>query len=140
MDKIAAEGVAAKRSQENEIKIASDLGDERASLLQKTIYRLSNPNPIYIAIIVVSVILIIWLSYRYILKPNASGYWYDSNMRQHYICHPKFSNTVDIISNNIKHKGVIVDNMVKIGDNVGIWDYTNIIVFVGGDTLTRVIQ
>jgi len=109
----------------------------RAERLQKYIYDNANPSPVLVICIVIGVIFLIWLLYILFLKPSLTGEWYDEKDRKYILCHSKITGDLSV---NGSTKGVCVNgNFVKIGDQIGVWNYGNIIMFVNGGGLIRVV-
>lgn len=126
-----------KAHQENLI-ISSIKADKERALLQKKVYDISNPSPIFVTGIVIVILLIMYFIYVIFLKSCMSGEWSDHAGNIWYISHNKFTGNFQVKINN-KNRGVgkVLDNYVRYGDLIGVWNYGNIIMFTEGWQLTR---
>ncbi len=116
-------------------------------LLQKKVYQNANPNPVLIIALVLVTWFVIYVLYVIFIKPTLSGEWVDNKGNVWNIRHKKFSgeiflDLVEIKNHNkpaIKHvTGVVIDNFVYYAGVVGVWDYKNKILLVGGGDLQRI--
>lgn len=130
---------AEEKAREEKLLIESDRLDKDALYLQKYIHNNANPSPVMIAVCIVAIILVLWLIIGVGLRPNATGEWYDSSGHQWLIDHSCWSGRASAFVNNERSINIdIVDNMVKIGPKIGVWNYRDTIIFVGGGKLERV--
>lgn len=111
---------------------------ERAEYyLKKYVHENANPSPVFVLGIFILVLVILWVLYLMFIKPNASGIWYDDENNMWEINHCYFRGlTVRLNGENVKCQ--ISDNLFKCGSLLGIWNYSDIIVFINGGSLTRV--
>jgi hypothetical protein len=112
--------------------------NESTNLLQRTINDNANPSPVYVSLAVACVLISMWLIYILFLKPNASGEWRDDKGNQWILDHGRFGGIMITVNKKNTYHCEIVDNMFKCGGVIGIWNYRDIILFVGGGNLTRV--
>ena len=100
--------------------------------VRNAIFRDSNPNPVLVTVLIVLILTAVWMFYTMLLKPNASGTWKDMNGNEWLIDHGKWTDGLMI---EVNQKDTIhcymKNNMFKCGDDVGIWNYDDIIVLVG---------
>ncbi len=134
---------ADKRKQEvyqANLREAAVKAEQERALLQKKVYDVSNPSPIFVAIIVVAVILAMYIIYVVFLKPCMSGEWMDHAGNSWLITHNRFTGNFRVkINGECRGVGKTLDNYVSYGDLVGVWNYGNIIVFTEGWHLQRVL-
>ena len=123
-----------------------NLRDE-ALLLQEHIYDNANPSPVLITILIVGILFLLWLLYIVYMKNSMSGSWYDSDNRCWDIHHNKFSDElrIEISENNGKKKvsrgvGSISGSLFKYEDHIGLWNHSNIILFVNGGGLVKLVE
>lgn len=123
-----------------QVKTASDAAEYERSMLRKEVHDNANPDPIVLGFCIMLGVVVMWLIYRMFLKPNASGEWRDSLGEEWRLKHGAFSSDV-VVSINGKKAGLmkIIDNFVKYGELVGVWDYKDTIVFTEGVVLNRVM-
>jgi hypothetical protein len=125
--------------QANLVQEALRAEQERA-LLQKKVYDLSNPSPIFMTVLVVAVVLLMYLIYVLFLKPCMSGEWMDHAGNTWQISHNRFNGNLRVrINGECRGSGKVLDNYVNYGDLIGVWNYGNVIVFTEGWHLERVI-
>ncbi len=114
--------------------------DEKKTILQKYIYNNANPSPLLIIGIVVSVVFCLWVIYVVFLKPTIDGEWRDEYGNKVNMCHNQLTGKIKVYMNGkYGGTGVVIDNYVKYGQLIGIWDYNNEIIFVGGTRLRRIL-
>jgi len=123
-----------------QVKAASDAAEQERRMLHKEVHDNANPDPIVVGFCAALVVLAVWILYRMYLKPNASGEWRDSLGEEWQIKHGAFSSDVDVCINGKKAGHMkIIDNYVRYGDLVGVWNYKDTIIFTEGVVLNRVI-
>lgn len=106
-----------------------------ADVLKVYVEKNANPSPAVITLIVIGVLIAVWLFYVLFLAPNASGEWYDTNGNMIVVEHCRLTGRAEC---NNSMKCEISDNLVSLDDRIGVWDYDNVILFVGGGSLVRV--
>ena len=110
-----------------------------ANDLARIVQNNANPNPSVIAGSILIVVGVMYLVYVYWFKPNASGEWYDDTNTQWIIKHDVWSDNISLVINGIPNNyGVMVDNMFKYDNVIGVWNYHDVILLVDGGNLTRV--
>lgn len=115
--------------------------DREAEFLKRIVWRNANPNPSVVAACVIAVMGALYLIYLAAFKPNASGEWYDNDNNQWIIEHDRWSNAVSVIfCGNRLPPCIVVDNMFRCAQHVGIWDYHDTIMMLNGNKLRRVRQ
>ena len=134
------DSVAQRNLENSVIQQASDRNDERAQILQKHIYDLAHPNPVIVALCIIGFLVMLWIFYLIFIKPNMSGEWYDAKGDCIVVSHNLLTNSVLVKRKTDKTaiEALVLDNLFKMNDHVGVWDYNNSIVFIDGPTLTRV--
>jgi len=132
-----------EKQKENLINMEKTKLNKDAKILEQIVYKNANPHPIVITISIVIIIFSIWLIYIIFMKPNASGQWMDQNHYIWEIDHDKFTNGAIITIHYKNRKKVIhchiLDNLIKCGNQTGIWDYKNMITFINGPKLLRIL-
>ncbi len=119
---------------------ASIRAEKERALLQKKVYDLANPSPIFVASVVIAVLLAMYLIYVIFLKPCMSGEWLDHAGNTWDITHNRFTGNFRVrINGECKGSGKALDNYVRYGDLIGVWNYGNVIVFTEGWHLQRVV-
>ena len=112
-----------------------------ADKLRKYIKVNSNPNPLMIALYVFITIIIVYIIYHSFMKPRLNGKWIDNRGSIYIMNQNMFSDIVDInyIDNNTNKNinGLIQANILYIGKKIGIWDYKDKIILVGGGEIIR---
>lgn len=122
------------------LRNAVEQADKTALLLNKTIQSESNPSPIIVCVVIVGSLLIIWGIYLLFLKPCIGGEWRDSVGNMWQIKHKGASTTANVkINGDCAGKLKVIDNYVRYGDLIGIWDYNNDILFTNGVSMSRVL-
>jgi hypothetical protein len=113
---------------------------KRAKTLQAIVNDNANPHPAHVALIFALVLAVIWLIYIIFVKPNISGVWIDTKGNKWIIDHSFSSVDVKLITNGktIKGKAKITDNIFKFKEYTGIWNYNDIVIFIGGGGMERV--
>ena len=109
----------------------------RRDKLQRVVDDNANPHPAFVLAVFVLVLLAVFVVYCLSLKPNASGEWVDDVGNKWVIDQSCFADTTatfngDPVEIEINH------NMVKSHNMIGIWNYDDDIILVGGGNLTRV--
>lgn len=140
---ITASRIAQADEIERQQKIAqvSANMDMKADYLNRIVHKNANPNPGVIVGSVLVVIGVLYLIYIFGFKPNASGEWYDDQNTQWILEHDAWSDQVSLLVNGKRvGRGIISDNMFKFQSKIGIWNYNDVILFVGGGNITRVRQ
>lgn len=67
-----------------------------AQAAQYTVRALDNPNPVYVACIIVSMFLVAWIVYKFAYRMRIRGVWIDNNGKKHMIQHGLFGGiTID---------------------------------------------
>lgn len=136
----ANEAELKKQEYEQKIKDMSIEMDKNAACLARIIQKNANPNPSVVVGSVIVVVGILYLIYIFGFKPNASGEWYDDQNTQWIIEHDVWSDQTSLVVNRKRAgRGVITDNMFKFNNIIGVWNYHDVILLVGGGSLTRVI-
>jgi len=128
------------RSREIKLQEASIKAEQERQILQKHIYDNANPSPLLITTIGLGVILTMWIIYMLYLKPDASGEWLDDMNNQYILTHNRITGNVRVRLNG-KCKGFakLIDNYFRYGELIGVWDYSDSIMFVNGIELTRIL-
>lgn len=123
-----------------QVQEASRRAEEERNQLYKYLHSNANPSPITLGISIALLLVSMYVIYCLFAKPNASGEWRDSLGGEWMITHGAFSSDAKVRING-KCGGVIkiIDNFVRYGNLVGVWDYNNEIVFTEGITLNRVV-
>lgn len=117
-----------------------DALNTKAETLQTVIYENANPSPWFIAMAIIGLLLGIWIIYVILLKPNMSGEWYDHNGQQWIIEHGLFNDLLCVrIAAGPKITCQLSGNTFKCVDKLGVWNYGNVVLFLRGGYLTRVV-
>ncbi len=99
----------------------------------------ANPNPFMTAGCVVLVFIVLWFVYRVFVAPCASGLWVDEEGARWIINHSTLMGKIWVSLEGEKIPGAILtDNLLRLEDIVGVWDYDDDIFIVGGGRLHRV--
>lgn len=122
----------------NEALVADMEGKKQAMQAQEVIYDVANPSPIILGLVILCLFLVIYLLYTIMIKPNLSGVWTTKRGDRMQIRHGKFSNVLVIVSKGKPIHGSVKDNLVRIGNLIGIWNYSDVILFANGGSLTRI--
>jgi hypothetical protein len=95
------------------------------SELNKKIELKTNPSPVYIVCLMIGYMVVLYFIYIFIIKPDISGTWKDSDSKIYKITHNKFSDNIVIYQNCKKTIGVLNGNIIIIRDgttdNMGIY-------------------
>ena len=111
-----------------------------AEHLTEVVHDNANPHPAYVALIFALVLGVIWLLYIIFIKPNISGVWMDTSGNK-WIVEQSFSDVdVKVVTNNrvIRGKAKLTDNIFKFKKYVGVWNYDDVVIFLGGGGMERV--
>jgi len=124
--------VAARKQRE---KLACINQDEQ--IIKRVVNENANPNPVVIACVFAGVMIAVWIIYAFMIKPDASGEWIDDKGGVWHLRHGMFGKMCG------KYNGKSVscamsDNMFKCGRILGIWNYSDVIILVGGGNMMRV--
>lgn len=110
---------------------------ERTVVMQSNIYANANIPPMQVVLICISIVVILYIIHIF-YKPNASGTWMSSDGKEWEISHCRWFSNIICVSTTMTISGFIRDNLVTINDNIGIWNYGDIILFVDGGGLQRI--
>jgi hypothetical protein len=136
-----------ERQKQEEAALLSEAAriTKQAQMLQKDIYKDASPHPLFVTCIIVLILIMVWVLYVMFVKPVATGEWLDAkNDQVWFIRHNPLTDsmTIKILSRDgkliAKMRGYIKNAVFKTHDALGIWDFNNVIVFVGGGGLQRV--
>jgi len=128
-----------KEKRTKDIKIASEQAELEANMLIKYVENNSNPNPLYIIIYSIVIFLLIWIIYVFFIKSNASGEWIDNNNNIWYLKHNYVIGSLKVLVNDSTMLNCrLSGNLFRCNDLIGVWDYNDNIIFVGGGWLTRI--
>lgn len=109
-------------------------------VMQQLIFEDKNPHPLLVSLILALVLVVVWLIYEGIFKPNLSGLWYDSDANLIDIDHPLFKNSLKIWIGDTMLKGEICGGILMIeGAEVGIWNGKNLIKLFDGGVWKRFV-
>jgi len=116
--------------------------EKEAELLKVSIEDNANPHPVVITLCVIGALIGLWIIYLLVWKPNASGEWYDDSGNLWTIWQNRITGSVYVFTSTNNCNGStpnakITDNLFIYDDQVGIWDYNNVILLVAGGGLTR---
>ncbi len=111
-----------------------------ANYLQKYIYNNSNPNPIFVGIMILITFLIVYVLYYIFIRESVSGYWYSSNGIELKFKQNMITNNLTITNKTRKNviHGKVKNNLIEFEGKHGLWDGNNKIVLLDGTTLTRI--
>jgi hypothetical protein len=117
--------------------------EEDAAVMQKEIFDTINPNPVYVALIIIGILAAIWLLYVLLVKKTICGEWRDTDKCTWFIKQNRFTNDLGI---TITKNGDIIDrgrgklsgNVFSYKGNIGVWNQSNVVVFVNGGGLQKV--
>lgn len=128
-----------QQNYETQLKEAAIQAERERALLQKKIYDTSNPSPVFVAAIVMTVLLAMYVLYVLFLKPCLSGAWMDHAGNEWDIAHNRFTGNFQVkINGESSGAGQTLDNYVRYGDLIGVWDYSNLVCFTEGWQLQRI--
>lgn len=116
-----------------QLKETAKRAEQEQQLLQKHVTKLSNPSPLVVLICAGLIIGVVWLVYMYYIKPNISGYWISNDSNIYCIKHDPIQSSATING----HRMTIIDNYLKYNDVIGVWDYSNQIRWLNGQTFNR---
>jgi hypothetical protein len=97
----------------------------------------ANPSPVLVAVVFAGVMIAAWIIYAMLLKPDVSGTWVDDRNDRWKLKHGVFG-SLCATYNDRTVQCTLSDNMFKCGNLLGIWNYDDVIILVGGGNLTRV--
>lgn len=127
-----------QQAYQNKLVETSIAAERERALLQKKVYDLANPSPIFVTAVVIVILLSMYLVYVIFLKPCMSGEWMDHAGNTWDIAHNRFTGNFKVrINGECQGSGKALDNYVRYGDLVGVWNYGNVIVFTEGWQLQR---
>jgi hypothetical protein len=132
------ESLRADARQAAKVKEAGDKLEADRQVLQARIYDNANPSPLLVATIALATLLTMWILYIVFLKPDASGEWRDELNNKYRLTHNRFTGTIRMrINGKCAGYAKVIDNYFRYGDLVGLWDYSDNIIFVNGIQLFR---
>lgn len=140
-ESLAPDDIARKIKQEEadealriqQLKEAASRAEQEQQLLQKYVTKSAHPSPLVVLICAGILIAVVWLVYMYYIKPNISGYWISNDSNIYCIKHDPIQSSATING----HKMTIIDNYLKYQDVIGVWDYSNQIRWLNGQTFNR---
>lgn len=110
---------------------------ERTVVMQSHIYANANMHPMHVVLMCICVVVVLYVIYT-LYKPNASGIWISSDGKEWNVHHSRWFSNIKCASANVHMNGFIRDNLVTINDNIGIWNYGDVILFVDGGSMQRI--
>ena len=110
---------------------------EQTVVMQSHIYANANMHPMRVVLMCIGVVVILYIIYI-LYKPNASGLWIASDGKEWKIHHCRWFSNIKCTSSDMHMSGFIRGNLVTINDNVGIWNYGDVILLLDGGSLQRV--
>jgi len=116
---------------------AADL-NEAKNEMKAILHADAHPHPAYVVGVCVLALAVGYLIYVLMYKPCASGVWVDSNGDVYRLRHNRLTDSICIIVGGSRAEGKVVNNMVLVGDFVGVWDYNSVIMFPSGGGMVRV--
>lgn len=111
---------------------------KEAELLQHYVHLSANPHPIVIALIIFGVFVGLWLLNIIFLKPSVSGEWLNTTGQIWRLSHNKFTGDVCVKTDTSSGTGEISDNLFMYNGIIGIWNYSDVILFVDGGGMQRI--
>lgn len=133
-----------KIDEERQIEEYNERNKLYSKILQHDIYKNANPDPIIISLIIIAIICTVWILYTFLLKPSITGEWIDTKGNSWYIDKHILDDEADVmIYDNYRDMPVygtctINDNLFSFNNIIGVWDYSDIVLFVGGGGIRRV--
>ena len=113
--------------------------EREQALLQKKVYDVANPAPLFMAGLVVAILVAMYIIYVVVLKPCLSGEWMDHSGNTWELCQNRFTGTFTVdINGEESGMGQVLDNYVSYGDLVGVWNYGSVIAFTEGWQLNKI--
>lgn len=119
-------------------KLSSRDPEEAQHIVESVIYDMANPNPIYVVIITLTILVLAYLLYKLYVMPNLNGVWIDSYGKKYRVEQNRLTGhfSTEILntqSNEYFPEGKVSMNTVKLTNNfpysVGHWDLKNKITF-----------
>jgi hypothetical protein len=110
---------------------------QATDIVRSVVNENANPSPVLIAAVFAGVMIAVWIIYAMLIKPDASGEWFDDRNGKWELKHGIFG-SLCATYNGRTLQCTMSDNMFKCGNVLGIWNYADIIILVGGGNLTRV--
>jgi hypothetical protein len=136
---------------ESRLREESIRGEETKALLQKHIYDNANPNPVIVALCCVMIIVGLFAFYIMFMKPCATGKWHAQDGSLWIIKHNLFNNKLSVKCITRKKtdvgkskkvifymNGKMRDNIFNVGDTVGLWNYSDVVLFMNGGGMQRI--
>jgi hypothetical protein len=106
-------------------------------ILRGVVNENANPSPVLVAAVFAGIMIAVWIIYAMLIKPDASGEWVDDRNDHWELKHGIFG-SLCATHNYRTVPCTMSDNMFKCGNILGIWNYADVIILVGGGNMTRV--
>lgn len=106
-------------------------------IVESIIYDMSNPNPIYVVILTLSIMVLAYMLYKLYIMPNLNDVWIDSTNKTYVINHNRITGEIEVMDRHLVvlvgsvHMNAVslqsIDKSVKLH---GYWDLKNKITFL----------
>lgn len=128
---------SAQQTFEKAVENVKEENKSFAAILQNSISKNANPNPVIIAVLVVLVIIILWSVHRY-FAPSIWGVWYDASGSKYVIGKGEHTK-VQITGGTKTYAGALSKNVLDLEGGLGLWNGSNRILLPDNTMLTKFV-
>jgi len=117
---------------------ASQAVNKTAVTVQRNIWANENPHPVVVIGVSISVVCLVCLAF-YITRPAPlTGEWYDSKGQRYYF--KQNGQKVVIVSRGKTQHATFIENIFKLDDNIGLYDFHGVIKSVNGVSFYKTVE
>ena len=117
---------------------AADAANKTAVTVQRNIWANENPHPVIVIGVSVSVVCLVCLAF-YITRPAPlTGEWYDSKGQRYYF--KQNGQKVVVVSRGKTQHATFIENIFKLDDNIGLYDFHGVIKSVNGVSFYKTVE
>lgn len=117
---------------------AASAANQTAVTVQRNIWANENPHPAVVIGVSVSVVCLVCLAF-YISRPAPlTGEWYDSKGQRYYF--KQTGQKVIVVSQGKTQHATFIENIFKMDDNIGLYDFHGVIKSVSGVSFYKTVQ
>lgn len=117
---------------------ATSAANQTAVTVQRNIWANENPHPAVVIGVSVSVVCLVCLAF-YISRPAPlTGEWYDSKGQRYYF--KQTGQKVIVVSQGKTQHATFIENIFKMDDNIGLYDFHGVIKSVSGVSFYKTVQ
>jgi len=117
---------------------AAEAANQTAVTVQRNIWANENPHPAVVIGVSAAVVCLVCLAF-YITRPAPlTGEWYDSKGQRYYF--KQNGQKVTVVSQGKTQHATFIENIFKLDDNVGLYDFHGVIKSVSGVSFYKTVE